>query len=98
MGWTVVVSRRADRQIEAAERWRKEHRQPSAIRDALRWLGEHVTMNRYMGEAAENARRPGLRRFYLDTIDYFVFWRVDESRCEVTITEIRHARRRPVRM
>lgn len=63
----VVVSRRADRNIEAADRWWKESRDTSdAIRDELSWIVGLLLLNPYMGEIAENARRPGLRHFYLE--------------------------------
>lgn len=95
----VVVSRRAVRNIEAADRWWKESRDTSdAIRDELRWIVGLLLLNPYMGEIAENARRPGLRHFYLERILHHLYYRVDEQRAHVRIVALRHARRRPVRI
>ncbi len=95
----VIYGKRLERQVEAAIRWRKEHHGPPAsIRAEIHWLADHLAVNPRMGRAVENPRTPGLRRFPLHRIGYVAFWTVDDRRGEVTITDIRHAKRRPIRM
>lgn len=95
----VVVSRRADRNIEAADRWwRDNHATSDAIRDEFSWVVGLLLVNPYMGEIAENARRPGLRYFYLERILHHLYYRVDEQRAHIRLVALRHASRRPVRV
>lgn len=94
----VTIGRGAQRQVAAADRWWKDNREASnVIADEIDWLAGLLELNPYMGQAAENARRPRLRRFYLERIDYHLYYRVDERRSQIIITAFRHARRRPVR-
>jgi plasmid stabilization system protein ParE len=96
---TVDVTVRAERQIDAADRWWKENRETSdVIHDEIARAMGLVLVNPKMYALAENARRPGLRRLYLDRIDYHLHYRVDERRGQIRIVAFRHARRRPIRI
>jgi hypothetical protein len=95
----VVFGVRFERQTEAADRWWKEnHETSNAIGDEIRWVADHLQTSPYMWPAAENARKPGLRRVFLQRIGYHLYYRVDERRGRITFTDFRHARRRPIRI
>jgi hypothetical protein len=94
----VVFSTRFEREVEAAIRWRKQHGPPEAtIGKEIRWFVELVEANPEMWPIAENARRPGLHRAYLSSIDYHVYYRIDRDRGQIKLESFRHARRRPIR-
>src|ERR1700733_5918108 len=95
----VIVLPRVSRQIADADRWWRENRETSnAIADEIRRLLEHLVLNPYMGQAAENARRRGVGRWYLERIAPHLYSHVDVKRAQLKIVGFRHARRRPIRM
>jgi hypothetical protein len=95
----VVFGKRFRRQLDAAIRWRQEHRAPwEAIETELTWLTANLPNNPEMWPLAENARRPGLHRAYLPRIEYHVYYRIHARLGEIELTDFRHAKRRPVRM
>jgi plasmid stabilization system protein ParE len=96
----VVSSPRADRHIEAADRWRKERRgnTDEDVREAIRWAAEVLVDHPYIGQTAENPRTAGVRRFYLERIDCHLYYRVEETRGRIVLMALWHARRRPLRV
>jgi plasmid stabilization system protein ParE len=96
---TVAVTVRAERQIDAADRWRKENRETSdVIHDEIAQVMALVLESPKMYALAENARDPGVRRIYIERIDYHLYYRLDERRRQIRIVAFRHARRRPIRI
>jgi plasmid stabilization system protein ParE len=95
---SVLVSRAADQQIAEVERWWKENGLASdAIHNEIKRFSDLLEVNPYLGNAVENARRPGLRHFYLERIRRHVFYRVDEHNARVVIVALRHERTPPGR-
>jgi plasmid stabilization system protein ParE len=95
----VIIGARTQRQIAAADRWWKKNRESSdAIAEQIDWIKGLLALNPYMGQVAENTRRPGLRRLCLGRVDYHLCCRVDERRGHIEIVALRHARRRPSRI
>ena len=95
----VRPSKRFERQVTAAVRWGQEHHGPTIdIVRAIRRLVEDLELNPAMYALAENARTPGLRRAYLPSIHYHVYYRANERRGVVLLRDFRHASRRPIRM
>ncbi len=90
----VLFSQRAKRQIVAAG----NQGSASILGEELTKIAGLLAINPLVGHLAENARRPGLRRFYLERIDYHLYYRVDAQRTQITVIAFRHARRRPVRL
>lgn len=95
----VVVSPRAERHLEAADRWWRANRERSqAIREEIGEIVGLLVRSPYLGKAVENPRTPGVRRFYLERIDYHLFYRVDDKRARIVLMALWHARRRPLRL
>lgn len=91
---SVVFHPRAEQEILEAEAWRE---QKGVIRAAMVSLANNLILNPFLGQAVEGARRPGLRRFYVGSIGYHVFYRVDQRRGLIVIFSVWHERRRPPR-
>lgn len=79
------VTRRAAAEIERHAEWWSKNRPaaPGAIRKdlraAFRVLKEHPGMGGLVGEASS----PDIRRFYVDRIHYWVYFRVRGDRLEI---------------
>jgi hypothetical protein len=57
-----------------------------------------LTLNPYMGDEVHNARRPGLRHFYLGRVGFHLYYRVDEKKGRLEIVAFWQERRRPLRL
>lgn len=84
MKYRVLVTRRAERQIDAADRWWFEHRvgAPDAIRDALVLVIDRLATMPLSGSLVPDARRP-TRRILLADVSYHVYYRVSASSVEI---------------
>jgi hypothetical protein len=78
----ITTNARADRQIEAAASWWREHRSSEAIAEQLEWIVGHLRINPRLGER----------------IGYHLYYRVDETAGRIVIVAFWHERRRPLRL
>ena len=93
----VVFTKRAGKQAAAAAKWWKRNRNkaPHAFDEDLSAFIKLVAAN--AGVGAPSGFRRGIRRFLLDRIHYYVYYRV-ASEDVVEIVSIWHASRRPPRL
>jgi plasmid stabilization system protein ParE len=96
----VSFTRRAATEIAAAVAWWARNRlaAPGAITDDI---NEAVGMLRAapeIGIPVPSARLSGVRRIFLDRIDYHLYYRVNARRSRIAVLALWHARRRPPRL
>ena len=79
MGLRVVISKRAAFQIQRRAQWWLKNRPaaPGAVAadfgEAARLLAEQPGI----GAKYEGSRTPGVRRLYLDRLEYFIYYKAD---------------------
>ena len=85
MPFELHVSRRAAREIERVVLWWALNRPnaPGAVRVDLRAALDLLLVQPDLGSPVTQASAPGVRRFYLDRVRYWVYYRVRGSRFEV---------------
>ena len=71
----IRISGRAAAQIEKAARWWRKHRDkaPTAFNDDLEHAIDVIRSNPTIGQSVD--RRPGVRRYWLDRVGYFIYYR-----------------------
>ena len=81
----VKITRRAERQIEAADRWWLENRPsaPGAVAEELGRALQLLSVQPNIGARAGNTRLKDVRRVTLNRIRYYVYYRVREDSLEV---------------
>lgn len=81
----VVVTRRAERQIEKAAGWWLDNRPaaPDALHDELRKGFDLIATNPNLGARAEKVSLQGVRRIYLSRVRYHLYYRSTASFVEV---------------
>jgi plasmid stabilization system protein ParE len=79
------VSRRAGAEIERIVKWWAENRPaaPGAVRKDLKAALELLLEQPDLGSKVEQASSAGIRRFHLDRVHYWVYYRVRANRLEV---------------
>ena len=84
MALELVVSRRAAREIERVVEWWAANRPaaPGAIRQDLEAAVNVLLVQPEIGARVEEASSPDVRRFHLDRIRYWVYYRVRSDRLE----------------
>ena len=96
--FTILISQRAAREIDAANAWRAEHAAglPGELGDEL------ATALRLLERLAEMGPRwrasPTVRRVRLDRTGYHVYYKVDMRSKRITVVCFWHERRRPPRL
>ena len=85
MALELHVSRRAAREIERIVEWWAVNRPaaPGAVRKDLRAALDLLLVQPDIGTNVEQASAPGVRRFHVDRIRYWVYYRVKRNRLEV---------------
>ncbi len=85
MKYRVLITRRAEQQIDAADRWWVENRAgaPDAIRDALSLLIDRLATLPLSGSLVPTARHAATRRILLADVGYHVYYRVRGDRVEI---------------
>ena len=85
MALELVVSRRAAREIERVVEWWAANRPaaPGAIRQDLEAAVNVLLVQPEIGARVEEASSPDVRRFHLDRIRYWVYYRVRSDRLEL---------------
>jgi plasmid stabilization system protein ParE len=81
----LFVSRRASREIERVVQWWAINRPlaPGAVRQDLQAALNLLLVQPGIGVPVTQASSPDVRRFYLDRIRYWVYYRVRGNRLEV---------------
>lgn len=85
MALELHVSRRAAAEIERVVKWWAENRPaaPGAVRTDLQAVVDLLLEQPGIGSKVEQASSPGVRRFHIDRIRYWVYYRVRGTRLEV---------------
>ena len=85
MALELHVSRRAAREIERVVEWWAVNRPaaPGAVRQDVKAALDLLLVQPDIGAIVEQASSPGVRRFYLERIRYWVYYRVRQNRLEV---------------
>ena len=85
MALELFISRRAAREIERVVEWWAANRPaaPGAVRQDLEAAVNVLLVQPDIGARVEEASSPGVRRFHLDRIRYWVYYRVRSNRLEV---------------
>ena len=81
----LVVTRRAAREIEGIVQWWVVNRPkaPGAVRHDLKAALDLLPVQPSIGARVTEASSPDVRRFHLDRIRYWVYYRVRANRLEV---------------
>lgn len=92
---SVVFTRRAARQIEAAAAWWSANRPaaPDAIREDLRGVVALIGEQPMCGTPTPSRRHNGLRRVHLPRVDYHLYYRLRPRLRRVQVVAFWHARR-----
>jgi plasmid stabilization system protein ParE len=95
----IKYSRQSVRHFEAAGKWWRETLGASGLLSAeitriVNLLAEHP----YMGDELRNARRRGVRHWYLAKVGYHLYDLVDEEKARLEVVAFRHERQRPLRL
>lgn len=87
------VSRRAAAEIERVVRWWAENRPaaPGAVRKELQATLDLLLQQPDIGSRVEEASSPNVRRFHVDRIRYWVYYRASGRR--LTVLSVWHASR-----
>ena len=85
MALTVHISRRAAREIERLAEWWLINRlaAPGAVAEDLAALLSVLREQPGIGSRVEQASSPSTRRFHLDRIGHWVYFRTRDSRLEI---------------
>jgi plasmid stabilization system protein ParE len=93
--FTVAFTPRASREVAEAKRWWRANRTkaPDALEDEIRTALDLLSTAPGIGAVARNVTLPGVRRIFLNRVNYFIYYRpVPESRI-VQVVALWHARR-----
>jgi plasmid stabilization system protein ParE len=93
--FTVAFTPRASREVTEAKRWWRANRTkaPNALEEEIRTALDVIATTPGIGAVARNVALPGVRRIFLNRVNYFVYYR---PRAESRIVEevaLWHARR-----
>lgn len=85
MGLELFITRRAARQIDRVAEWWAANRPaaPGAVRNDLAAVFSLLVEQPGVGSEVTEASSPGVRRFHVDRIRYWVYYRVRGKRLEV---------------
>ena len=85
MGLQLHVSRRAAREIERVVQWWVANRPaaPGAVRKELERVLALLVEQPDLGSPVPQTSSPGVRRFHIDRIHYWVYFRTRNERLEV---------------
>ena len=85
MALELFISRRAAREVERVVKWWAASRPdaPGAVRQDLEAAVNVLLVQPDIGARVKEASSPDVRRFHLDRIRYWVFYRVRSNRLEV---------------
>ena len=93
--FSVAFTPRASREVAAAKRWWRANRTkaPDALEEELRTALDLIATTPGIGAVARNVTLPGVRRIFLNRVNYFVYYRPRAELCTVEVVALWHARR-----
>jgi plasmid stabilization system protein ParE len=93
--FTVAFTPRAAREVAEARRWWRANRSkaPGALEEELRTALDLIANTPAIGAVARNVAIPGVRRIFLNRVNYFLYYRPTEESRSVEIVALWHARR-----
>ncbi len=94
---SIEITNLAERQLLAARAWWRRNRDkaPGAFDEELESALLYISENLSISTAYHDARRPGVRRFLIERIRYYIYFRVTGN--SIQVLRIWHASRRPPR-
>lgn len=93
--FSVSFTPRASREVGEAKRWWRANRTkaPDALEEELRTTLELISSTPMIGAVARNVSLPGVRRIFLNRVNYFLYYRPDVKLQRIEIVALWHARR-----
>jgi plasmid stabilization system protein ParE len=93
--FTVAFTPRASREVAEAKRWWRANRTkaPNALEEELRTALDLITTTPGIGAVARNVALPGVRRIFLNRVNYFLYYRPRAESRFVEVVALWHARR-----
>jgi plasmid stabilization system protein ParE len=94
---SIELTQLAERQLIAAQAWWRRNRDkaPGAFDADMQSALLHLSENLSISTAYRHACRPNIRRYLIERIRYYIYFRVVEDKIQVL--RIWHASRRPPR-
>ena len=94
---SIELTRLAERQFFAARAWWRRNRDkaPGAFDEDMASALLHLSENLSISTVYSHASRPNVRRYLIECIRYYIYFRVIEDKIQVL--RIWHASRRPPR-
>jgi plasmid stabilization system protein ParE len=93
--FTVAFTPRASREVAEAKRWWRANRTkaPDALEEELTTALDLIATTPAIGAVARNVALPGVRRIFLNRVNYFVYYRPRAESRVVEVVALWHARR-----
>ena len=93
--FTVAFTPSAAHEVSEAKRWWRLNRTkaPDALEEELRTTLELIATTPGIGAVARNAVLPGVRRIFLNRVNYFLYYRPRPESGVVEVVALWHARR-----
>lgn len=92
---SVSFTPRASRNVAEAKRWWRANRTkaPDALEEELRTALDLIATTPGIGAVAHNVALPGVRRIFLNRVNYFLYYRPRPEVSRVDVVALWHARR-----
>jgi plasmid stabilization system protein ParE len=93
--FTVAFTPRASREVAEAKRWWRANRTkaPDALEEELRTMLDLIATTPSVGSFARNIALPGVRRIFLNRVNYFLYYRPQLDMRVIEVVALWHARR-----
>ncbi|HEY0155920.1 MAG TPA: type II toxin-antitoxin system RelE/ParE family toxin [Thermoanaerobaculia bacterium] len=91
----VAFTPKASREVAEAKRWWRANRvkAPDALEEELRTALDLIATTPGIGAVARNVRLPGVRRIFLNRVNYFIYYRPKADSRTIEVVALWHARR-----
>ncbi|HEX6099961.1 MAG TPA: type II toxin-antitoxin system RelE/ParE family toxin [Thermoanaerobaculia bacterium] len=93
--FAVAFTPRASREVAEAKRWWRANRTkaPDALEEELRTTLDLIASTPGIGAVARNVALPGVRRIFLNRVNYFLYYRPRTESHTIEVVALWHARR-----
>ncbi|HEY0143780.1 MAG TPA: type II toxin-antitoxin system RelE/ParE family toxin [Thermoanaerobaculia bacterium] len=93
--FSVAFTPRASREVVEAKRWWRANRTkaPDALEEELVTTLDLIARSPTIGSIASNVALPGVRRIFLNRVNYFLYYRPMADTRVVEVVALWHARR-----
>ena len=93
--FAIAFTPRASREVAEAKRWWRANRTkaPQALEEELRSALELIRSTPAIGAVARNVALPGVRRLFLNRVNYFIYYRINSESHIAEVVALLHARR-----